>query len=372
MSDIIETIRARGLRMKLPFQQGILMSIKSLKDLFEYLSQEYTIRYITTVKLNQDVLECFFSYIRGMGHQNTHLTPVEFKYRMRNYVMDKHSAAVFSTKRNVDERVEETCLVTDIQGRSSHQEGTNENVLLEKEFRLTISLGSAAIDETTSDIPELCDSQIFNSDIASREGLNYLAGYVAHRLRGKHPELCEINPTKGNTWIDSLSRGNLTKASQNFVNAIIVGHVARMGESRNAYRMIVGRPEGKRPLERPRRRWENNIKMDLRGVGYDDIDWIDLAQNRDRWLAYLYGTLRNSRHCGSNAVVFEYYILFTLAFAAHICPLTRRNNILSSEYKYGEGVLSEENWFCEGDEAEGLRVTDLKLYDMRKPRAALK
>ncbi|KAJ4446673.1 hypothetical protein ANN_13370 [Periplaneta americana] len=61
------------------------------------------------------------------------------------------------------------------------------------------------------------------------------------------------------------------------------GHVARMGESRNAYRVLVGRPQGKRPLGRPRRRWEDNIKMDLREVGYDDRDWINLAQDRDRW-----------------------------------------------------------------------------------------
>ncbi|KAJ4443290.1 hypothetical protein ANN_04958 [Periplaneta americana] len=65
------------------------------------------------------------------------------------------------------------------------------------------------------------------------------------------------------------------------------GHVARMGESRNAYRVLVGRPERKRPLGRPRRRWEDNIKMDLREVGYDDGDWINLAQDRDRWRAYV-------------------------------------------------------------------------------------
>ncbi|KAJ4429778.1 hypothetical protein ANN_21982 [Periplaneta americana] len=60
-----------------------------------------------------------------------------------------------------------------------------------------------------------------------------------------------------------------------------------MGESRNAYRVLVGRPEGKRPLGRPRRRWEDNIKMDLRDVGYGDRDWINLAQDRDRWRAYV-------------------------------------------------------------------------------------
>ncbi|KAJ4439921.1 hypothetical protein ANN_08051 [Periplaneta americana] len=64
------------------------------------------------------------------------------------------------------------------------------------------------------------------------------------------------------------------------------GHVVRMGESRNAYRVLVGRSEGKRPLGRPRHRWEDNIKMDLREVGYDGRDWINLAQDRDQWRAY--------------------------------------------------------------------------------------
>ncbi|KAJ4441594.1 hypothetical protein ANN_11450 [Periplaneta americana] len=65
------------------------------------------------------------------------------------------------------------------------------------------------------------------------------------------------------------------------------GHVARMGESRNAYRVLIGRPERKRPLESPRRVWEDNIKMDLREVGYDGRDRINLAQDRDRWRAYV-------------------------------------------------------------------------------------
>jgi hypothetical protein len=63
------------------------------------------------------------------------------------------------------------------------------------------------------------------------------------------------------------------------------GHVARMGEVRGTYRILVGRPEGRRPLERPRHRWEDNIKMDLQEVGWEGVDWIDMAQDRDRWQA---------------------------------------------------------------------------------------
>ncbi|KAJ4443791.1 hypothetical protein ANN_05569 [Periplaneta americana] len=74
------------------------------------------------------------------------------------------------------------------------------------------------------------------------------------------------------------------------------GHVARMGESRNAYRVLVGRPEGKRPLGRPRRRWEDNIKMDLREVGYDGRDWINLAQDRDQWRAYVRAAMNLRPH----------------------------------------------------------------------------
>jgi hypothetical protein len=63
------------------------------------------------------------------------------------------------------------------------------------------------------------------------------------------------------------------------------GHVARMGERRGAYRVLVGKPEGRRPLGRPRRRWEDNIKTDLREVGCGCADWIGLTQDRDSWRA---------------------------------------------------------------------------------------
>jgi len=61
------------------------------------------------------------------------------------------------------------------------------------------------------------------------------------------------------------------------------GHVARMGEERGVYRVLVGKPDGRRPLERRRHRWVDNIGMDLQEVGCGYMDWIGLAQDRDRW-----------------------------------------------------------------------------------------
>ena len=72
------------------------------------------------------------------------------------------------------------------------------------------------------------------------------------------------------------------------------GHVARMGEGRGLHRVLVGKPEGKRPLGRPRHRWEDNIKMDLQEGGGSCGDWMELGQDRDRWRA-LVGTVRNLR-----------------------------------------------------------------------------
>ena len=73
-----------------------------------------------------------------------------------------------------------------------------------------------------------------------------------------------------------------------------VGHVARMEERRGVYKVLVGKPEGKRPLGRPRHRWADNIKMDLEEVGRGCGDWMELAKDRDRWRA-LVSTVMNFR-----------------------------------------------------------------------------
>jgi hypothetical protein len=72
---------------------------------------------------------------------------------------------------------------------------------------------------------------------------------------------------------------------------IWAGHVARMGENGKAYRLLVKRPEGKRPLGRPRRRWVANIRIDLGEVGWGDVDWIGQAKDRNRWRAVVSSVL---------------------------------------------------------------------------------
>jgi hypothetical protein len=90
---------------------------------------------------------------------------------------------------------------------------------------------------------------------------------------------------------------NYLYSSPNIIRVIIsrrmrwAGHVASMGEKSDAYRILVGRLEGRRPLGRPRRRWEDNIKMDIREVGWEDMNWIELAQDRDRWRALVNGVM---------------------------------------------------------------------------------
>jgi hypothetical protein len=73
----------------------------------------------------------------------------------------------------------------------------------------------------------------------------------------------------------------------------LAGHAARMGEKRNVYRLLVGKLEGKRPLGRPRRRWIDNIKVDLLETGVSVLDWIGLAPDRYRWRAIVNSVMNN-------------------------------------------------------------------------------
>ena len=79
---------------------------------------------------------------------------------------------------------------------------------------------------------------------------------------------------------------------QECTNCGWAGHVARMGARKSVYRVFVGKPEGKKPLGRPRRRWEDNIKVGLQEVGYGVMDWIHVSQDRDMWRALVNSVMK--------------------------------------------------------------------------------
>jgi hypothetical protein len=98
---------------------------------------------------------------------------------------------------------------------------------------------------------------------------------------------------------------------------------------RNVYRVLMGNPEGKRPLGRPRCRWEDGIRMDLEEIGLGSVDWIQLAQNRDRWRA-LVNTVMNLR------VLVPRNYLFICTLFNDVCPVTQPTYIA-----WNEVVISE-------------------------------
>jgi hypothetical protein len=86
------------------------------------------------------------------------------------------------------------------------------------------------------------------------------------------------------------------------------GHVASMGEGRNVYRVLVGKPEGRRPVERLRSRWEDGIRMDLGGTGWENVEWIHLDQDTRRWRAVVYAVMNLQALASRNYLVSQYRV----------------------------------------------------------------
>jgi hypothetical protein len=101
-------------------------------------------------------------------------------------------------------------------------------------------------------------------------------------------------PVKASAFLTDTDNIITAWAYSCFIIAMFRISYVQMGETRNAYRLLMGKPEGKRPLGRPRRRGVDNIKIDLREIGWDGMDWVDLAQDRDQWRA-LVNTAMNLR-----------------------------------------------------------------------------
>jgi hypothetical protein len=93
------------------FQKGILLTNRSLANMYDYLQQKYSCDYILTFRLNQDVLEKIFAYIRGMGGSNDHPAPLDFQYRLKWFILGKNSASVLTNNQNTSSQSTKQCFL---------------------------------------------------------------------------------------------------------------------------------------------------------------------------------------------------------------------------------------------------------------------
>jgi hypothetical protein len=131
----------------------------------------------------------------------------------------------------------------------------------------------------------LCGCETWSLTLRAEHRLRVFENRVPRRMFG--PKRDDVMGEWRKFYIEELHNLYL---SQNIIRQIKsrrmrwAGHVAHMGEERKVYKVLVGKPEGRRPLVRPGHRWEDGIRMDLREIGWEGcVDWIGLAQDRDRW-----------------------------------------------------------------------------------------
>lgn len=206
---IVRNMRGVGKCSLLPFQKGIIISIKSLQQLQQQLEKEHGISYILTYRLNRDVIENFFSLIRGSGAPNDPPSAYEFMFRLKWYILGRPLSA---TNKN-----------TDIQSSS------NENAIQDEECVTHLLFRSIPL----LDDPNEHDVHLQNpeqDEVISREldsdAIEYIAGYIAHCFKDKYPNLgqsANTLPLVSSGWICHLSEEQLIKPQQEFLNVIKLG-----------------------------------------------------------------------------------------------------------------------------------------------------
>lgn len=231
MTELILSLKVGKHKNIIQFQKGILLNNKSILEMFSYLKEKYKIEYILTTRLNQDVLENFFAYIRGMGGPNDHPSPLDFKYRLRWYILGRNSAAIFTENRNTLES-DESCLLNVFQETKDEEEIciTQEMLAntLPKNQIVEEKSGEEelALDETHQFVePVYLDEENLSDDLinlidkfevkeqVNMEALKYIAGYVAFKFKNKYPTLGvptkQLNVLETPPWLQMLSRGSL-------------------------------------------------------------------------------------------------------------------------------------------------------------------
>lgn len=231
MSNFIKNMLVIGKKSMLPFQKGILISNKSLTDLYSYLNKTFNTTYILTNKLNQDVLENLFSYVRSMGRTYDHPDALQFMYRMRWYIMGKHSSTVFAVKSNIKPD-DEVCLSSP--GSMDVSEEHCPTAVIISNLMKGVNDENVDDDDDAffSDLDYL-ETQTFQEDANQEnkikdEGLKYISGYVAFKLKNKFPQLgvktcslkaVESSTTENKSWTETVSKGGLCVPSDEYMEA---------------------------------------------------------------------------------------------------------------------------------------------------------
>lgn len=250
MSELVSTMRVGKHKEIIPFQKGILLTNLSLNQMFDYLKTKFPIEYILTSRLNQDVLENFFSYIRGMGGANDHPSPMDFTYRLRWYILGKKSSAVFTEMRNTLE-TEESCLlnVSDLGGTgpSTSQVSENDEVCLLHGMLSNLAPGKELVIEPQYQEEELVSTYFIDPEYVQEENLGdeildvleeyeikekinteslrYVVGFVAHKFRNKYSlgvPTKQLEPSKEPDWLQTISRGSLLYPNEDLWNVGLI------------------------------------------------------------------------------------------------------------------------------------------------------
>jgi hypothetical protein len=222
MTSVMTDLRSIKRSSLLPFQKGFIISNKSLKGLYMYLHENFNLEYIITRKLNQDILENFFSHVRAMGGANDNPNPIDFMHGLKWYILGRNSQSDLSQNKNcqVDdasqltaplEDQEQICLTAPL-FISPINTTTQENLQEDTDTDLAANLQFINIE---------CDvNTVQTQTVINTQGLKYLAGYVAYRYKSKYPDLGiptaevhELPQSSNMDWIDHLSQGGLMQPS---------------------------------------------------------------------------------------------------------------------------------------------------------------
>lgn len=216
MEKTISNLRKVGCKTLLPFQRGIIISIRSLKQLFIDLKEDFHIKYLLTYNLNQDPLEGLFSIIRAIGGLYDHPTALQFKYRLRNYLMGRNDE-IISESANVDQIGDTANLaiasVSGISNLHAYENDVDDSEIVTGQMFGTLDLTN---DDEHADVQE----KVIEHHIQELQwdGLENLAGFVAFKLRNKEklgyiPDSNELSFS----WVNHLSEGGLLKPNLDFL-----------------------------------------------------------------------------------------------------------------------------------------------------------